>query len=344
MWKKLLISLLVLVTLMGCNNQPSNSSDENEGSNTEAEIEPDLEPVDRNQSKIGDGLETDRLIRGSFFSQALDLRKNYYIYLPEEYHHNEKKNFPVLYLLRAHENEWISDGRKVLDVYEKLLSEEKIGPMILVFPNMTATAGNKTNGLGINHLIPIDVRGFGTGKYEDYFVYDLIGHIDSQYRTIDNRFGRAIDGFSLGGFTSLNIALKHPDKFCSVGAFDGSFLNYDNLVDPYHDSFIASFFNNAFGTPGERDREYASKNNPANLIKDGDFNKLKTLAYHIQTVPAAGNHSKNKMIISLLEEKGLTNSIETGVLEKSLHDWPSAVRHIEVTLPKHFKEFKQGGY
>jgi len=58
--------------------------------------------------------------------------------------------------------------------------------------------------------------------WEDAVIKDLIGHIDSTYRTIARREGRAIDGMSMGGYGSLMLGLKHPDMFVSVSSHGGA--------------------------------------------------------------------------------------------------------------------------
>src|SRR5262249_13403413 len=58
--------------------------------------------------------------------------------------------------------------------------------------------------------------------WEDFIVKDLIGHVDSTFRTVAAREGRAINGLSMGGYGALMLGLKHPDVFCSVGSHSGA--------------------------------------------------------------------------------------------------------------------------
>ena len=50
---------------------------------------------------------------------------------------------------------------------------------------------------------------------------ELIPHIDRSYRTIENRRGRALEGFSMGGRASARIAFKYPELFCSAAHLSG---------------------------------------------------------------------------------------------------------------------------
>jgi len=53
---------------------------------------------------------------------------------------------------------------------------------------------------------------------ETVIVRDLIAHVDSTYRTIATREGRAIDGQSMGGAGSLRIGFNHPELFGTVSS------------------------------------------------------------------------------------------------------------------------------
>ncbi|MEO5953239.1 MAG: hypothetical protein ABIQ44_12305, partial [Chloroflexia bacterium] len=84
--------------------------------------------------------------RVEFASKILGVDKAFYIALPPGYTRtsNAGQRYPVMYLFRGHEREWIHrledktrSGRTVIDVYRELLQEKKVGPMILVFPGIS---------------------------------------------------------------------------------------------------------------------------------------------------------------------------------------------------------------
>ena len=59
---------------------------------------------------------------------------------------------------------------------------------------------------------------------EDVFVKELIPHIDLNYRTVDNRYGRAILGFSQSGILCNPLTIfKYPEIFSSVAAGGGAY-------------------------------------------------------------------------------------------------------------------------
>ena len=51
---------------------------------------------------------------------------------------------------------------------------------------------------------------------ETTVIRELIPHIDATYRTVAERKGRAIEGFSMGGRGSTRLAMKYPEMFVSL--------------------------------------------------------------------------------------------------------------------------------
>jgi S-formylglutathione hydrolase FrmB len=64
---------------------------------------------------------------------------------------------------------------------------------------------------------PVD----STYKYETYVADELVKFIDSHYKTIAGKKGRAITGLSMGGHGALYLAIKHPDVFGAAGSMSG---------------------------------------------------------------------------------------------------------------------------
>jgi S-formylglutathione hydrolase FrmB len=58
-------------------------------------------------------------------------------------------------------------------------------------------------------------------KYETYVSTELVSWVDSHYKTIKNRSGRAITGLSMGGHGALYLAFKHQDVFGAAGSTSG---------------------------------------------------------------------------------------------------------------------------
>lgn len=111
---------------------------------------------------------------------------------------------PVVYLLHGYSGnykDWITKAKgfeKAADVYQ----------MIIVCPD-----GNNSWYWDS----PID----NNFKYETYVSDELVKWIDSKYKTIKDRKGRAITGLSMGGHGSLYLGIKHQDVFGAAGSMSG---------------------------------------------------------------------------------------------------------------------------
>lgn len=290
-------------------------------------------------------------------STTLGVPKNFYISLPPGYSRASAKftRYPVLYLFRGHEHEWIHrqqdksrHGRTVIDVYRELLAEGKVGPLILVFPGISSD-DNRVPGLLVNFLQPErsqDEPGIGTGRFEDYFIEELVPYVDAHYRTVAGREGRAVDGFSLGGFQSIKIAAQYPALFCSAGAFDGTFLfaTGGGKGVRVRDRVLNNpIFDPAFGVP--RDLDYVVSNSPANLIACNDKDAISSVQWLIRSGPEESepwhsNYFRAQHLISLLQARGIQNDVEP--IEKgAMHNWHNADDHMSLTLPLHWQVLRQ---
>jgi S-formylglutathione hydrolase FrmB len=67
--------------------------------------------------------------------------------------------------------------------------------------------------------------------YERHIMEDVVGFVDGFFPTIAAREGRVIGGLSMGGYGSMKLALKHPDRFCSVVSHSSAFDIAKRLAD-----------------------------------------------------------------------------------------------------------------
>jgi S-formylglutathione hydrolase FrmB len=270
------------------------------------------------------------------------------VYTPPTYRSNRQR-LPVLYLFRGHENEWINphqdssrQGRTVIDVYEELMQEGRVGPMILVFPGISSD-DNSLSGLLVNFKYP-DIHpkaGIGSGRFADYFLHELMPFVDGHYRTSPR--ARAVDGFSLGGFMALKTAAQYPQVFCSAGAYDGLFFWDDpddtHTIGMIDQTFRNPIFDQAFGA--ERDRRYAAAHNPMNLIRNGEQAALQRVTWLIEYAaevrePNDSNFYRGDRLCTLLAEKNIVNQ-GRGELKTSGHSWWCADEHMRHVLPLHWQ-------
>ncbi len=61
------------------------------------------------------------------------------------------------------------------------------------------------------------------GAYERHIMEDVLGFAEKYFPVRRDRMGRAIGGLSMGGYGSMKLALKYPQKFASIVSHSGGF-------------------------------------------------------------------------------------------------------------------------
>lgn len=298
-----------------------------------------------------------RVEKVTFHSPSLGIQKSFNIYLPEGYD-EPLVRYPVVYICRGGEDEWLV-RTKIIALADSKIKNGEMGKMILVFPGLTFE-GNRMIGfpVNMNNIEPLGEReGLGTGRFEDYFVKDLIPYVDDNYNTIPDRRGRGIDGFSGGAVTSILMGVKHPDLFLTVGAYDGpwGYLDFDDpsRTGQYDDSIWMhlDLFDPYFGNP--RDLVHMKRYNSTNVIRETTGAQLETLQDLNFFIRSAGKNARSAFIegtyyprtvhlVEILNSKGIENYWKGDSLilaPDAEHEWPDAREHLGMTLPLHWKEF-----
>ena len=172
-------------------------------------------------------------------SAALDRSWPFRLYLPDGYE-SSSLEYPVIYLLHGsggNETSW-DEGIEIID---SLVQEGHIPPVIAV--------------------APASGRSWWTDSVEPFesaFIEDLIPYVDANWRTIAEREGRAVAGYSMGGYGAVRYALAYPETFGAATALRPAL--YDQQPPP--DSSART--TGAFGDPYEPDL-WDERNYPALL-------------------------------------------------------------------------------
>lgn len=211
-------------------------------------------------------------------STALGRSLKYRVLLPEGYDRTAKR-FPVLYLLHGldgHYDDW--------STRTELAERVRPLPLIVVMPE----GGDSwyTNAAD------------GSGRFEDYIAIDLIRDVESKYRAIRARYGRAIAGLSMGGYGALKIALKHPGLFQAAAALSGAL---DATDPPFASSFPSHTeeMGRIFGPPASDTRrdndvfllaENAARNAPALYVACGESDRFL---------------ASNRRLVEILQKRGV---------------------------------------
>ncbi len=126
------------------------------------------------------------------------------IYLPARYERETGRRYPVVYLLHgifdSHET-W-TRGFEIPAMLDRLIAAGDLPPVIVVMPN----GGNRYGG---GYYVDSPT----TGRWATYIARDLVGFVDSRYRTIARPGSRAIMGHSMGGFGAIHISMELPGVF-----------------------------------------------------------------------------------------------------------------------------------
>jgi enterochelin esterase-like enzyme len=167
------------------------------------------------------------------FSKVFNRDKPYRIFLPENYFKSQKR-YPVIYYFHG------NTGNHELNIkgVDQLVKDNEV---ILVAWN--------------GRSVDTDLRPYNIGnhsninypcQFKDYFL-ELVGYIDSTYRTLTDRSNRAVIGHSMGGIMSFFLAGKYPDLIGTAFSSKGSpefFIGYPENHSLYH---VRHMFKNLYG-------------------------------------------------------------------------------------------------
>ncbi|MGH9397644.1 MAG: alpha/beta hydrolase [Terriglobia bacterium] len=124
------------------------------------------------------------------------------VILPHDYATTTRR-FPVLYLLHGytgHYSDWAT--KTGLVEYAKHYEE------IIVMPE-------DENGWYVDNSANPKLG------WQSYIIDDLIPYVDSHYRTVPSRKGRAIAGLSMGGYGAMLMGLKYHQLFAAAASLSG---------------------------------------------------------------------------------------------------------------------------
>lgn len=145
----------------------------------------------------------------SFSSSALGGRLHYEVYLPADYWRTRSR-YPVIYFL--HGLPAASSSYRTLGFVQQALARES-REAILVVPQ--GAKGGATDPEYLDHGPRAD--------WETALSKELPRVVDSRFRTIPDRSGRAVIGLSAGGYGAMHFALAHLAEFAAVESWSGYF-------------------------------------------------------------------------------------------------------------------------
>ena len=155
----------------------------------------------------------------SFYSESLDQARNFTIYLPEEYY-NSDTDYPVVYFLHGFGGN--NNSYNAMHSSLNSMMGNEIIDMIVV--SADGSTDIYDGSFYTNSIL--------NGDYEDYIAYDLVNHIDQNYRTKAVKEYRALSGHSMGGYGAFRLGLYHSDTFNSFASHSGP-IHLESLNNPF---------------------------------------------------------------------------------------------------------------
>ena len=159
-----------------------------------------------------------KLLEGNLSADSADRYVS--IYLPASYRSDPKKHYPVVYFLHGYTDDdakfygFKKHWMVLPPILDTVFAQDPSHEMIVVTPD----AYTLFQGSMYSNSIT-------TGDWEDFVSRELVGYIDSHYRTIANKESRGLCGHSMGGYGALRIGEKDPDVFSTVYLLSPCCLN-----------------------------------------------------------------------------------------------------------------------
>lgn len=140
----------------------------------------------------------------SIYSNSMFKNVNCVVITPSVYQMTSDR-FPVVYLLHGYSDNYATWVKRVPEL-QSLADENKL---MIVCPDGAYSSWYFDSPSDLNM------------HYETNISAEIPRYIDSVYRTIANRKGRAITGLSMGGHGGLFLGFRHSQTFGACGSMSG---------------------------------------------------------------------------------------------------------------------------
>jgi S-formylglutathione hydrolase FrmB len=241
-------------------------------------------------------------------SSMLGKDVEYSIYLPADYDKSNRR-YPVLYLLHGYSDDetgWSQFGEAQI-IGDRLMQNGEAAPMIIVMPDG-----------GVSWYInSYD----GKTRYEDFFVKELIPHVDATYRTRTTKQYRAIAGLSMGGYGTLIMATKHPDLFAAAAPLSSGVFTDDEIIKAEERTWnvvLGELYGKKDLTGNDRLTEHYYKNSILKIIETGNADELKKVRYYIDCGDKDFLIKGNMALHSVMIDKKIPHEFR---VRDGVHNW-----------------------
>jgi S-formylglutathione hydrolase FrmB len=171
---------------------------------------------------------------GTFHSAALGREVSYVVDLPPSYATSPDRKYPVVYALHGlFEGPSFWERRGLAPILARLRESGTV-------PDFLVVAVDGGNSFFVNAP---------GGRYEDMVTQDLVAHVESAFRVVPGRRGRALLGVSMGGYAALHVAFDQPALVAAVATHSAMLLERIPSAEQGAGRWHMAAFNKVFGDP-----------------------------------------------------------------------------------------------
>jgi len=247
-----------------------------------------------------------------FESAAAGSDVSYYIYLPPDYESGNKR-YPVVY--------WFHGA------YGRPYSATPVAKRL----DAAIRAGEAPQMILVSSIDPTGLSMWTDSKdgrlpMERILIDELIPHIDASYRTIADRSGRGIEGFSMGGYGAAFLGVKYSDSFSSVSIIAGALHTPEIFRERRR-----AIFDHVFGG----DTDYARERSPWTVIEEKAEALRNKTSFRVFVGADDGLLDRNRNYHLKLEQMGIEH--EWGVVPSSPHDLETVMQNWQGNFFDYYK-------
>jgi putative tributyrin esterase len=244
-------------------------------------------------------------------SAALGRTMKYRVLLPEGYERSDER-YRVLYLLHGLTGDYMDWSTRT-----DLAAIARGVPLVIVMPDGENAWYTNAADKG--------------PRFEDYIADDLVKDVESKYRVIRSRYGRAIAGLSMGGYGALKIGLKRPGTFAAAGGFSSAL----GVTDPKFDDGLTAYKEQLYKIYGPAGSETRTANDIL-LIAEKAV-PARAPALYLDCGTEDGLLDSNRELVAALKKRGVAYEYHE---VPGAHTWQYWNRRVEVFLPWLMRAFR----
>ena len=229
----------------------------------------------------------------TFLAPSLGQSVRYVVDLPPSYAAPGDKHYPVVYALHGlFEGEGFWERRGLAAILARLREQGTVRDFLVV-------AVDGGNSFFVNGRL---------GAYQDLVTRDIVAEVESRYRVVPGRAGRALLGVSMGGYAALRIAFAEPGRFLAVATHSAMLLETIPNATEGAGRWQMSALEAAFGSPIDKERWAAA--DPLRLVERVDKAEAPALYFDCGAGDRYGLAAGQQRLDQKLTARGVRHTTE----------------------------------